>query len=190
MRSAIAERLSSVLARDGDRLLAPNCGEKALELEPERLVLRRDERHALDERVDLGRRRGRSCARSTSPAAGSAPPSLWPRSSEKYPLGWKIRSLRTRSRETRLAVMFATAPPANSSRALAMSTERVSSGTPTAAISVDAPTDEGLHQIDVMDHEVEHDRHVRPARRERRQPVALDEARAVDVAASRRGSRD
>src|SRR5438552_1964784 len=36
------------------------------------------------------------------------------RSREKYPVGWKTRSLRVRSRETRLAVTFAIAPLANS----------------------------------------------------------------------------
>ena len=43
-----------------------------------------------------------------------------------------MRSFRIRSRDTRLAVMFATAPESNARRAFAMSTNGVSTGTPTA----------------------------------------------------------
>ena len=43
-----------------------------------------------------------------------------------------MRSFRIRSRDTRLAVMFATAPASNVIRAFAMSTNGVSTGTPTA----------------------------------------------------------
>src|SRR5260370_11687322 len=41
------------------------------------------------------------------------------RSSEQYPVRWKMRSLRVRSRDTRLAVTFAIAPLANSRRGVA-----------------------------------------------------------------------
>ena len=37
--------------------------------------------------------------------------------------------------------------------------------------------DQREHEIDVVDHQVEHDGHVGAARIERREPVALDEAR-------------
>ena len=50
-----------------------------------------------------------------------------------------MRSLRIRSRETRLAVMFATAPESKVRRALAMSTNGVSTGTPTACTDDDLP---------------------------------------------------
>jgi hypothetical protein len=47
-----------------------------------------------------------------------------------------MRSFRVRSRDTRLAVMFATAPESNVRRAFAMSTNGVSTGTPTASSEV------------------------------------------------------
>ena len=50
-----------------------------------------------------------------------------------------MRSLRSRSRDTRLAVMFATAPASNERRAFAMSTNGVSTGTPTADTDRTAP---------------------------------------------------
>ena len=43
------------------------------------------------------------------------------RSIEMYPDGWKIRSRRTRSLATRELTTDATAPPANSTRALTIS---------------------------------------------------------------------
>ena len=86
-----------------------------------------------------------------------------------------------RSRDTRLAVMFATAPDSNVSRAFAMSTNGVSTGTPTADTDVTRAADERAHEIDVVDHQIEHDGDVRAARIERREPVALDEPRRVDV---------
>src|SRR5213076_3332229 len=58
------------------------------------------------------------------------------RSSEQYPVGWKMRSLRVRSRDTRLAVRFAMAPLANSMRAFTMSTWGVRIATPVARTSV------------------------------------------------------
>ena len=92
-----------------------------------------------------------------------------------------MRSLRIRSRETRLAVMFATAPDSKVRRAFAMSTDGVSTGTPDRAHRRRRAADERVHEVDVVDHEVEHDRDVGPARIERRQAVALDEPRRVDV---------
>ena len=86
-----------------------------------------------------------------------------------------------RSRDTRLAVMFATAPASKVMRAFAMSTNGVSTGTPTADTCDTPPPDERAHEVDVVDHQVEHDRDVGAARIERRQPVALDEPRVVDV---------
>ncbi len=53
-----------------------------------------------------------------------------------YPLRWKMRSFRNRSRETRLAVMFATAPLSKVRRAFAMSTSVVITGIPAAERSV------------------------------------------------------
>ncbi|PYP79598.1 MAG: hypothetical protein DMD35_07695 [Gemmatimonadetes bacterium] len=50
-----------------------------------------------------------------------------------------MRSLRIRSRDTRLAVMFATAPVSNVRRALAMSTNGVRTGTPTALTVAGCP---------------------------------------------------
>src|SRR5439155_960323 len=55
---------------------------------------------------------------------------------ERYSFVSKKRILRIFSRETRLAVRFATQPLANVSRAFAMSMRGVSTGTPTACTSI------------------------------------------------------
>ena len=61
------ERLAPVLARHGDRRLARDRRDEALELEPQRLAFRRLERDALDERLDArARALATSAARSTS----------------------------------------------------------------------------------------------------------------------------
>ena len=57
------------------------------------------------------------------------------KSSERYWWGWKRRSLRTCSVETRLAVKLATQPESNSTRTLAMSVLRERTGRPTARTS-------------------------------------------------------
>ena len=96
-----------------------------------------------------------------------------------------MRSLRMRSRDTRLAVMFATAPASNVIRALAMSTNGVSTGTPTADTLRHTAAHERANEVDVVDHQVEHDRDVGAARIERRQPIALDEPRRCRRTAAR-----
>ena len=74
-----------------------------------------------------------------------------------YPLRWNTRSLRSRSRDTRLAVMFATAPLSNVSRAFAMSTSG-DHRDPRRGQLGHLAADHGVHEVDVVDHEVEHDR--------------------------------
>src|SRR5690242_18634979 len=51
------ERFASVFPGHGHRLLAPHRGDEALELEAQRLALRRLERDPLDELLELARRR-------------------------------------------------------------------------------------------------------------------------------------
>jgi hypothetical protein len=41
--------------------------------------------------------------------------------------------------------------------------------------------DQRPHEIDVVNHQIEHDGHVRAARVERREPVALDEPSFLDM---------
>jgi hypothetical protein len=81
-----------------------------------------------------------------------------------------------RSRDTRLDVMFATTPDAKEMRAFAMSTNGVRTGTPTAATTAD----ESQHEIDVVNHQVQHYRDVRSTRIERSQSVTIDEPRRLD----------
>ena len=80
----------------------------------------------------------------------------------------------------------ATAPLANSTRALAMSRWELSSDEP------GRPHFGGLraagqvqHEVEIVDHEVEHDGDVGAAGLERRQPLALDVARAVEIGLGR-----
>ena len=68
-------------------------------------------------------------------------------------------------------------PPANRSRTLAMSIRGVSTGTPTASTLTDRLADERQQQVEVVDHQVEHDVDVEAALGERAEPVHLDEAR-------------
>jgi hypothetical protein len=62
-----------------------------------------------------------------------------------------------------------------------MSTNGVSTGTPTAETDDTPPPTKVRTEVDVVNHEIEHDGDVRAARIERREPVALDEARLLDV---------
>jgi hypothetical protein len=82
--------------------------------------------------------------------------------------------------ETRLATTLATAPSANSSRALAMSTCSVSTGVPTARTSTS-----GGHQrqddVDVVDHQVGDHVDVGGALGEAAHALGLDVARGVDA---------
>ena len=97
-------------------------------------------------------------------------------------MGWNRRSRRTRSRETRLAVASATAPLANSTRALARSRWELSSDRPGRAdLGGFGAAGQMQHQVEVVDHEIEHHGHVGAAGLERRQPLALDVPRAVEV---------
>ncbi len=72
---------------------------------------------------------------------------------------------------------FATQPSANVSLAFAMSMLDESTGTPTASIRETGRPHRGEDEVDVVDHEVEHDGDVRAARDEDAQPVRLDEPR-------------
>ena len=92
-----------------------------------------------------------------------------------------MRSLRSVFRLTREAVALATQPFAKRMRALAMSISSENTGVPTASmVAIGAPHD-GLHDVDVVDHEIEHHVHVRAALAVGREAVALDEARRVQI---------
>jgi hypothetical protein len=97
--------------------------------------------------------------------------------------------LRSVFRLTRLAVTLATQPFSKRSRALAMSISPENTGVPIASMRSTGCHDH-LHQVDVVDHQVEHDIDVGAALLERRQAVALDEARRVAGAAPRPGWSD
>ena len=90
--------------------------------------------------------------------------------------GWKKRTLRTLSRLIRLAVRLAMQPEANRSRALAMSTRGVRTGTPTASTAIDLGVVHREHDVEVVDHHVEDDVDVEAALGKPAQPVHLDEA--------------
>ena len=85
-----------------------------------------------------------------------------------------------RSVETRLAVKLATQPESNSRRTLAISTLSERMGRPTARTSLHRRVDEGEHDVEVVDHEVEDDIDVEGARAERAEAVDLEEHRAGD----------
>ena len=75
-------------------------------------------------------------------------------------------------------------PLAKRSRALAMSTRPVSTGTPTASIDVDLGVHQRQHDIEIVNHQVEHDVDVEAALGKRAEPVHLDEARVRRAAAA------
>jgi hypothetical protein len=104
------------------------------------------------------------------------------RSSEKYPVGWNIRSRRTRSRATRDDVTIATAPLANSTRAFGQVEvgrhDRQARG---ADVDHVGAAGQVQHQVEVVNHEIEHHRHVAPAELERREPGALEVADVVEM---------
>ena len=77
----------------------------------------------------------------------------------------------------RLAVRFAMQPFANRSRALAMSTRPVSTGTPTASIDSTSDFDERQHDVEVVNHQVEDDVDVEAALGKRAEAMDLDEPR-------------
>ena len=96
-------------------------------------------------------------------------------------MGWKKRILRICSREIRLAVRLAMQPLANFSRALAISTRGVSTGTPTASMPIHLAAHELEDQPEIVNHQIEHHVDVEAALGKRPQPVHFDEARLVDV---------
>ena len=109
-RKRDGKRLAAVVARDGRRPVAGHRSDESLQLEPQRLAVRRVDHDALDRdsiacapRV-ADERREVHVAPKTVDLAGPGR-----EVGDRYPLCWKIRSLRMRSRDTRLAVMFATA---------------------------------------------------------------------------------
>ena len=82
---------------------------------------------------------------------------------------------------------MATAPLANSTRAVAMSRWGVSTATPEARTSVDVrAAGQMQHQVEVVDHQVEHHGDVGPARLERRQAGALEVADVAEMIAGPR----
>ena len=90
---------------------------------------------------------------------------------------WKKRTLRTLSRLMRLAVMFAMQPEANFTRALAMSTVEVSTGTPIASTPTTSVPIDRQDDVQIVNHHVEDDVDVQAAIGEPAQPVDLDEPR-------------
>jgi hypothetical protein len=74
-----------------------------------------------------------------------------------------MRSLRSVLRLTRLAVVLATQPLAKRMRALAMSISPENTGLPMASMLTISLFASDLHQVDVVDHEVEHHVHIRAA---------------------------
>ena len=89
----------------------------------------------------------------------------------------------------RLAVRFAMQPFLNRSRAFAMSTFGVSTGTPTAStLSISPPTIQD--QVEIVNHQVEHDVDVEAALGRRAEPMDLDEPRILDMRPRRRHRRD
>ena len=68
-------------------------------------------------------------------------------------------------------------PDANRSRTFAMSILGVSTGTPTASIADHRRIDDRQDDVEVVNHQIEHDVDVEAAFRERAEPVDLDEPR-------------
>ena len=95
--------------------------------------------------------------------------------------GWKNRTFRTLSRLMRLAVMLAMQPDANFTRALAMSTFGVSTGTPIASTLTTSVRVDGQHDVEIVNHDVEDDVDVEAALGKPAQPVDLDEARRLSI---------
>ena len=60
---------------------------------------------------------------------------------------------------------------------------------PTASIETMGDADQALDQVDVVDHQVEHDVDVGAALAERREPMGLDEARRAQRAGERQDRR-
>ena len=85
-----------------------------------------------------------------------------------------MRSVRSVFRLTRLAVTLATQPLANLRRALAISSLAENTGAPTASIVGDRGIDQRQDDVDVVDHQIEHDAHVRAPLRERRDSDGFD----------------
>ena len=130
-----AQRHPPFVASHDDWPLCPKRRDKALQLELQRLAVRRVELDAIDDErrgcrpVPNGSRAGRCRSE-----VGRIPRSRGQIEREIAAL-LKILIFRFRSREMRLDVMLATAPESNVTRALAMSSIGVSTGTPTAEMS-------------------------------------------------------
>jgi hypothetical protein len=92
-----------------------------------------------------------------------------------------MRIFRIRSRDTRLAVMFATAPDEKTRRAFAMSTNGRQDRDADGLHLVDVFPNQRQDQVDVVDHQVQYHATSAPRGTERREAVALDEARPVHV---------
>ena len=72
-------------------------------------------------------------------------------------------------------------PDANRSRTFAMSILGVSTGTPTASIADHRRIDHRQDDVEVVNHQIEHDVDVEAAFRKRAEPVHLDESREPEV---------
>ena len=97
------------------------------------------------------------------------------KSSERYWRGWKRRSLRTCSVETRLAVKLAMQPELNSSLAFAMSTLEREHGEADGADFANASGAKAEDDVEVVDHEIQDHVYVERARREDAEPMSLEE---------------
>ena len=80
-------------------------------------------------------------------------------------------------------------PFANRRRAFAMSTRPVSTGTPTASIDSTSDRHQRQDDVEVVDHQVEHDVDVEAALGKGAQAMHLDEPRIAAAAAARRPRR-
>ena len=85
----------------------------------------------------------------------------------------------------RLAVRLAMQPLAKRSRAFAMSTRPVSTGTPTASIDSTSGLHERQHDVEIVNHQVEDDVDVEAALGKRAEAMDLDEAGIRRAAAAR-----
>ena len=99
---------------------------------------------------------------------------------ERYWCGWKKRSLRTVSVLTRLAVKLATQPEANSRRTLAMSTWEDKIRKPHGVKLAHGRAHQAEHDVQVVDHQVQHHVDVQRAAMEDAEPVGFEKHRPVD----------
>ena len=73
--------------------------------------------------------------------------------------------------------MLATQPFSKRMRALAMSSRRLNTGTPTASIDLDRRPNEMQNDFEIVNHEIEDDADIGAAIGKRREPMRLDETR-------------